>query len=78
MDNEEKWVWDPTRNEQKSVVRIDIDGVDWLMEWSEYQKAKEEMRTEAIIYDDKLIFVDKETAEELKKLEEWLKIKKEI
>ena len=64
--------------EQRSVVRININGVDWFMDWNDFQKAKEERRTFPIIYNDKLIFVDLETAGELKKLEEWLKIKKQL
>jgi len=74
MTQSNEWVFDPSLiEEQKAVVKIEADGVDWYMEFDDWNLAEEEGRTKPVIYGEKLIMVDDETYEELKKLEEWLK-----
>lgn len=67
-----------TIQEQRAVVKIEINGEDWLMDWDEWKKAEEEGRDRPVIYGDKLVMVDEETYQELKKLEDWIKINKEL
>lgn len=74
MTNNEKWVYDESLNQSlKTVATITIGEETWKMDYDEFKKAKDEGRTIPIIYLDKLIFVDTETASDLKILEEWLK-----
>jgi hypothetical protein len=70
LDNIE---WNEDFDKGRSVASIIIDDVEWLMDIEQYQTAQAEGRTHAVIYKDKLIFVDDETMDELKVLETWLK-----
>jgi hypothetical protein len=74
-----EWIWDESRiEEQRAVATIEIAGEKWLIDYDEWVKAGEEGRDKPVIFGDKLILVDEETAEELEKLELWLKTNKII
>lgn len=69
-----EWVWDSSQiEEQRAVVKIDLGGDTWFMDWDDWELAKQEGREKPIIFGDKLILVDEETYIELEKLELWLK-----
>lgn len=75
---ENKFIYDESLgSEVEAVATITIGESKYLMPIEDYEKAKEEGRTRPIIYGEKLIFVDDETAEDLKVLEEWLKNNKQ-
>lgn len=75
---ENKFIYDESLGSEAEVVAtITIGESKYLMPIEDYEKAKEEGRTRPIIYGEKLIFVDDETAEDLKVLEEWLKNNKQ-
>ena len=63
---------DKSGEELQSVVNINIDGVDWKVNWDVWCEAEREGRTNAITIGDRLILVDRETLLELKKLKKWL------
>ena len=63
---------DKSGEELQSVVNINIDGVDWKVNWDVWCEAEREGRTNAITIGDRLILVDDETLLELKKLKKWL------
>lgn len=59
-------------DEQRSVVRIEINGEDWLMDYDEWVLAEREGRTKPVIFKERLILVDEETYNELEKLLVWI------
>ena len=63
---------DKSGEELQAVVNINIDGVDWKVNWDVWCEAEREGRTNAITIGDRLILVDRETLLELKKLKKWL------
>lgn len=67
-----EYIWGDVE-EQKAVVKIDVNGTDWLMDWDDWKLAEEEGRSKPVIYGDKLILVNDETYNELQKLTEWIK-----
>jgi hypothetical protein len=67
------YVYDPLLiEEQKSVVKIEIDGVDWYMEFDEWEKSQSEGRTKCVILHEKLIMVSPEDYELLVEVMETL------
>lgn len=58
--------------EQRAVVKIQIEGEDWFMDYDDFKLAEEEGRTKPVIYGDKLILVDDEVYNELEKLMNWM------
>lgn len=68
------YIYDEGLNdEQKAVVKIDINGEIWMMNWDDWELAQQEGRTKPVIFGDKLMLVDDETYDELNKLTDWLK-----
>jgi hypothetical protein len=77
--NDMKYVFDDSILEEvRSVVRINIKGHDWFMDYDEFIGAKNDGRNNPVICGDKLILVNDEDYNELKKLELWLKNNKII
>lgn len=70
---EREFVYESEQVEQKAVVKITINGTDYLMDWEDWDEAQKEGRERAVIYGEKLILVDDETYEELTKLTDWIK-----
>jgi hypothetical protein len=58
--------------EQRAVVKLEIGGEEWLVDYDIWKEAEAEGRTFPVIYADKLVLVDRETFEEFKKLDKWL------
>jgi hypothetical protein len=63
--------------EQRAVVKFEIEGEDWYMDYDEWVKAEEEGRNRPVIFKDKLLLVDDDMYNDLEKLMMWIKYGKE-
>lgn len=64
--------WNP-QEPQRAVARITIGDTEWVMDYHEWERAVDEERNIPVVFGEKLIFVDDETAADLEKLVEWIK-----
>lgn len=66
------YIYEGNKEEQRAVVKLQIGDEEWLVDYDVWIEAESEGRTLPIIYNDKLILVDRQTYEEFEKLNKWL------
>lgn len=74
MTQSNEWVYDPSLiQEQQAVVKIEIDGVEYMMDWDEWKESQEAGRTKAVIVGERLFMVSSEEYELLTEVMTTLK-----